>query len=264
MPNMVRRYAKYYFTVKGKYLQGRMVNRMDFFLFIFCDFIIQLINVVFFLVLFTHIPSLKGWNRDEVMLVYGIFQLSYGLFGFFFWPLYDFGYLLVTGAFDSVLMRPISSLFQLLSKGMGDIGGVVLGTGLVVYAVGKRALIPTPLHLGMLLLFLIGGILLYICLYTLVAAASFWMEQSSGGLHNILSITINFAKYPLSIYSKALRNLLTWFIPLGFIGFYPASYFFSNEWSSTLWYMPLVVVGFMLLTAFIWRRGLRRYRGAGN
>lgn len=260
----INRYLRYYFTLKGKNLQGRMVNRLDFFLYIFCDFIIQLTGVVFFYALFSNIPSFNGWKIEDVVLVYGLFQLCYGLFGFVFWPLYDFGYLLASGGFDSYLMRPMSALFQLLSKGMGDVGGILLGLGLVLYSAGKGAFVLSPLNILLFAIFLACGIALYTCIYTLIASASFWMEQSSDGLFRLLNMATDYAKFPFNIYSKGIRVFLTWFIPVGFIGFYPASYFLSNEWGAYMLYLPLVIGGFVLATALVWRRGLRRYRGTGS
>jgi len=78
-----------------------------------------------------------------------------------------------------------------------------------------------------------------------------------------ISITY-YTRYPLNIFAKAIKTVLTWVLPLGFIGFYPASYLLNNEWSHYIFALPGIVGVFLLLTSLIWKRGIRRYRGSGN
>lgn len=257
-------YAKLYFSVRTKTLQQRMLNKYDFFLNIFCDLILQLATVVFFYALFTNIPSIQGWEYHEVLLIYGLFQLSYGVFGFLFWALYDFGNILVSGTFDGALMRPVSSLFLQLSKGMSDIGGLVLGGCLIGYSIWNGTLHLSALNLLMLAVFLVCGITLFACFYTLIASVNFWMENSSRPLLNMFSLCTQFARYPLTIYQRSIKILFTWVLPLGFIGFYPASFFLQKDWRWSAMLLPVVALGFVFLTRMVWRMGLRRYRGAGN
>lgn len=260
----IRLYSNIYFSVKVKTLQQRMINKYDFFIYIFCDLILQTTNIVFFYALFQNIPALQGWDYHQVLLIYGLVQLAYGLFGFLFWPLYDFGYVLVSGAFDGVLMKPLNSLFQQLIKGLGDIGGLFLGAGLVIYSFIQNDISLTIPNLIVILGTLLFSLILLICFYTLIASISFWMENTTGILMDIFNLCGNFAKYPLNIYHKSIKNLFTWILPLGFIGFYPASYFLDNAWSRQMIYLPVISLVLVLITVWVWNRGIQHYKGAGN
>lgn len=260
----IKKYVRFYFAFKLHYIRARMANRYDFFLYIFCDFIIQLAGVVFFYALFNNIPSLSGWEAGEALLVFGVFQLSYGVFGLLFSGLYDFGDRLVSGAFDGTLMRPAGSLFQELCRGMGDIGGVALGSMLLIGSIVSGVFRPTFSNIAMLAVFIVCGALLYVCLYSVVASASFYMERSSLGILPLLSIASDFSKYPLDIYSRGVKAVLTWFLPLGFVGFYPASWFLQKEFGGYMLFLPVVVVVFLAITFFLWKQGIIRYRGAGS
>lgn len=264
MLKRLKLYIRLYFVLRLKEIQKRMVNRFDFLLYIFCDVIIQLSSVVFFYALFTNITVLNGWSFNQVVLIYGMFQLSYGLFGFLFWPLYDFGGVLASGEFDSILMRPISSAFQMLCRGLGDIGGVLLGGALIVYTAINGVFIMTLLNIIMIFFFLICNITLFVCFYVLIASTSFWMDNASSSFFRVLNLCSDYARYPLNIFAKAIKTVLTWVLPLGFIGFYPASYLLNNEWSHYIFALPGIVGVFLLLTSLIWKRGIRRYRGSGN
>ena len=73
----------------------------------------------------------------KILLIFGLYQFSYGLFGFLFWPLYDFSYILVSGNLDGILVKPINELLQLYGKGIGDVGGVFIGLVIIIRFINK-------------------------------------------------------------------------------------------------------------------------------
>ena len=67
------------------------------------------------IVLFQKVPQLAGWRFEEVLFLYGFSLIPYGIFNVISANLYDFGNnYIIEGKFDRVLLRPISSLFQIL------------------------------------------------------------------------------------------------------------------------------------------------------
>ena len=69
----------------------------------------------FVLVLFQKVPHLAGWRFEEVLFLYGFSLIPYGIFNMLSLNIYDFGNeYIMEGKFDRVLMRPVSSLFQVL------------------------------------------------------------------------------------------------------------------------------------------------------
>jgi ABC-2 type transport system permease protein len=257
-------YIRLYFVLRSKEVQKRLGDKFDFVIYIFCDAVIQLSGVVFFYALFTNIPALNGWSFHQTILLYGMFQLSYGLTGFLFHALYDFGWVLASGEFDGILMRPLGSVFQLLCRGLGDIGGVLLGGVLVVYAAVNSVFPVTLTNILMIGFSLLCSITLFVCFYVLAASTSFWMDNASGSLLRVLNLCSDYARYPLNIFAKAIKTVLTWVLPFGFIGFYPASYLLGNEWRYYILALPGMVVIFLLLAVIVWKRGVLRYRGSGN
>ena len=62
-----------------------------------------------------------------------------------------------------------------------------------------------------------------------------------------------------------LRFLLRWVIPFGFVAFYPATGILGrNPYEGLTILAPVVAVGFALLTAVLWRLGVRRYESTGS
>ena len=69
----------------------------------------------FVVVLFQKVPQLAGWRCRRKSVLYGFSLIPYGLFNVLSLNLYDFGNnYIIEGKFDRVLLRPVSSLFQVL------------------------------------------------------------------------------------------------------------------------------------------------------
>lgn len=75
---------------------------------------------------------------------------------------------------------------------------------------------------------------------------------------------LDFAQYPLDIYSHALSVILTFVVPLGFIAFYPSAWVLREGFPP----YRILAAGLALLFGgggyALWQRGLRCYRSAGH
>lgn len=245
-------------------LKARMANRYDFLIYIFCDLIIQVLGVVFFWSVFSHIPDLKGWSYEQVLLIFGISQLSFGLFGLLFNGMHDFGNILYSGRFDSILVRPFHPLFQMLVGGFGDLGGLVTGVGIIAFVVSKGVIVFNFVNIILLIFFICNAAVLYLFMYAMIAGTSFFIPNSSSIFMSLLGSLIPFGRYPINIYPPLLKVVLTFLIPMGYVGFYPAAFFMDSTYNSYVFLQPLLVVIFGSLTIGMWKAGVSRYKSTGN
>ena len=67
----------------------------------------------------------------------------------------------------------------------------------------------------------------------------------------------NYGRYPVDIYSKVIRFILTWVLPFAFVGVYPASYFLGKEeWYFYTFATPIVgIVFFIVSVIYLESRG---------
>ena len=66
-------------------------------------------------VLFRNVPRLADWRFEEVLFLYGFSLIPFGVFNVLSQNIYEFGgEYIMEGKFDRVLIRPVSSLFQVL------------------------------------------------------------------------------------------------------------------------------------------------------
>ncbi len=75
----------------------------------------------------------------------------------------------------------------------------------------------------------------------------------------------NYGRYPVTMYNKIMKILLTWLIPFAFVGFYPSAYFLDRaNWGVFAWLTPVMGAVFLGAGVTVWNIGVKRYRGAGS
>jgi ABC-2 type transport system permease protein len=221
----------------------------------------------FVIVLFKKVPQIGGWRFEEVLFLYGFSLIPYGVFNIVSLNLYEFGNnYIIEGKFDRVLLRPVSSLFQVLFETfrIESIQEIVTGAFCMVWA-SKHLGIPwTPQRFAMLAFFGVCASLIYLSVFLILTTVSFWFEDRIG-VHPPVWNVIAFGRYPLSIYSPVVQFFLCWIIPFGLASFYPSVRMLGRTVSPA--YAPLVpVVAAVFLTVAIslWNFGTRHYSSTGS
>ncbi|GAB7389333.1 ABC-2 family transporter protein [Bacillaceae bacterium] len=259
-------YLSIFLQYMAQYVKTRLAYRTDVLVEALSDLLFQTVNLVFILVVFAHIPFLHGWTRDEVIFIYGFFLVPYALFATFF-NIWDFNErYIVRGEMDRVLTRPLHSLVQIILETMEleSLFGAVTGLIIMFYA-GSR--LDLTLHWYdplIFVLFVLGGTLVYAGIFVSLAAIGFWSDSRTGIMPMMYNIG-NYGRYPVDIYNRVIRFILTWVLPFAFVGVYPASYFLQKEeWYVYAFLTPVVGCAFFAGSILIWNLGVLRYRGAGS
>src|ERR1700691_1216465 len=111
----IKRHALLFFDYFTQYAKVRVSYRGDFFISLGTSFAATIFGLGFVIILFQKATQLAGWRFEEVMFLYGFSLIPYGIFNIVSLNLYDFGNnFIIEGKFDRVLLRPVSSLFQVL------------------------------------------------------------------------------------------------------------------------------------------------------
>ncbi|TCS92834.1 ABC transporter permease [Hazenella coriacea] len=249
-----------------QYLKSRMSYRWDFVAQFTTDFLFQAVNLVFILVVFQHTSSLSGWNQYEVIFIYGYFLIPWAIFTSFF-NLWDFNdRYIIKGELDRVLTRPVHSLLQVIMETMTPESMIGILTGGIVMGYGMTHL---DLHWTLLdviwfILFTLGGVAVYAGIYIALTSISLYTDSKSD-IQPIIYNIGTYGRYPINIYHWTVQFVLTWLLPFAFVGFYPASYLLDEDrWMFYAMLTPVVGVVYLGLGIYLWNRGIRHYRGAGN
>lgn len=247
-------------------LKARMAYRADFFVQVGSDVLLQAVDLVFLLVLFSRVRALGGWTFEEALFIYGFFLVPFALFNATFAALSEVGgrYVL-RGELDRVLVRPLGALLQVQLELLRPqaLNGVPLGVVVMAVASSSLGLSWSAADLLLAAAGVLGAWLLYGGVYIVVASVNFW-TQDRVGLFPIAYNLITFGRYPMTIYPAAVRFLLTFMLPYGFLAFYPAAGLMREEFRGALLVTPLVGLLAFALGLTVWRWGLARYEGAGS
>src|SRR5208282_3623578 len=163
-----RRHFGLFFDYFAQYAKVRVSYRGDFFISLATSFAATMFSLSFVVVLFNKVPQLAGWRFEEVLFLYGFSLIPYGIFNIISLNLYDFGNnYIIEGKFDRVLLRPISSLFQVLFETfrIESLQEVATGSVVVWYASRHLDLHWTALDFTMLFIWAISGGVIYVSVF---------------------------------------------------------------------------------------------------
>jgi len=264
---MLRKYSRLYRRFLSQYLKILMEYKTDFFIGLFGFFVVQITGIVFLYLVFQRIPTLNGWSFNEILFIYGFAQLPRGIDHLLtdnLWLLS--GRIIVNGEFDRYLLRPINPLFHLIAEVFQPdaFGELIVGIILVVTSISKLHITFTFLDVLVFMLVILCGSIIYTSIKLFFASFAFWIKFSQAILYVTYSIS-DFAKYPISIYSKLVQGIMTFIIPFGFTAFFPASYFIGKVNAQVALGGTFIAAAISFAIGYsTWLMGIRAYESAGN
>lgn len=251
----------------GQYAKTRMAYKADFFIALLTSIIATVAGYGFVLVLFTRIPSLKGWSFMEILFIYGFSLIPMGLFNVVSLNLYEFGdTYIVEGKFDRVLLRPVHSLFQILFENfrLESMQEILTGTIVVGYCAVRLKVAWTFANILLLPIVVLCGAVIYVCIFVIISSVNFWFEDRIGLAPPVYNM-IAFGRYPVTIYNVFIQFMLNWIIPFAFASFYPTVRFLGHkEFMKEFYLIPVVTLVLTGLALFTWDKGVQHYKSTGS
>ncbi len=227
----------------------------------------QVFNLYFLFLIFQLIPSLMGWKFYEVVFIYGFSLIPKGLDHLFFDNLWAIGHVTIRkGEFDKYLTRPINSLFHVMVEKVqvDALGELVVGILLICISLSNLQITYHLVPCVLLIAVIPFAMLIYTSVKIATAAIAFWTKRS-GNIIYMFYMVNDFAKYPVTIYNNFVKKIITYVIPFALTAFYPAQYFLTGR--DPLFSIGMTVLVSMILLVisnFIWNRGIRAYESAGS
>ena len=251
----------------AQYAKARLEYRLDFFSSVFASFLGTLASFGFLLIVFSRVPAVKGWSFEEMVFLYGFSLIPLGIFNVLSWNLYMFpDRYLIEGRFDRVLLRPVSSIFQVLFEAfrLESMQETLVGIVAVVWSARRLHLEFGPLDIVLFVVWAVLGAAIYLAIFVGLSATSFWIEDRIGIVPPIFNL-MQFGRYPLSIYDAWIRFVLSFVIPFAFATFFPTIRFLRRpEFLREFWAVPLVAAATVTIALLAWREGVKRYHSTGS
>lgn len=264
MSNILSNISLYLSFVKAS-LKEMLVYRLDCIVGIISQLITQVVEIIFIWIVFQNTENLAEWNFKQILLLYGITLLSIGIADFCFDSLYDIGSEYIkNGEFDKILLRPVHPLISIIgsSKTFTSLGYFGLGLVLVIIMLVQLEIPITFLLILKILFFSVVGALITGAIMTILSISSFWTYRSNEVIWSAVR-TYTFAQYPIDIYNKFIKILITFILPFAFVAYYPTmSYLGFNNYM--IYLSPVVAIILWVIAVKVWNLALNKYRSTGN
>ena len=228
------------------------------------------IIVIYFTLL--QFDTLNGWDIYQMLFLFSLLFLTYGILIIFFTGLRDFGGMVQNGNFDRYILRPRGLLFQIIcvnSDWFAALGHGGLGLALFIISAGNVGINWNAVTVIYYIFAVIGGVLIQGAIFLFFASANFYLIKTDS-LKDLLYWNVRkFAGYPISIFAKAIRFLMIYIIPFAFVNYFPAQYLLQKpdmaQYPTVYLYLTPVVGLVLYLCAYaFWRFSLRHYKSSGN
>jgi len=267
-PRRFRRNARLYLKLQLIQLRTAVEYRADFWIGIIGASLMNGAGLIFVVALFGQIDDIAGWSGWEVAILYGLALIPRGLTELFCDGPWTLRMMLNQGEFDRLLVRPTSPALQTTTQlaSIHGVGQLTLGGTAFWLGVNRTDLDWTLWKAGFFLVILVSSWIMLCAINFLVNLIGFWEPSTQSAIPTAYAMLIDFAKFPLDIYSNAIKVLITVVAPYAFISYFPAIVLLDKE-SSWRWLglaSPLVTLIVVLLTSWLWGRALNRYQGVGH
>jgi ABC-2 type transport system permease protein len=260
-----------YFRLIRVAWQARLQYRADFFTGVIGVIVLNLVNVSLIGILVSRFQHLNGWSLWEMVFLYCLWLLGHSFYSFFFWHIRALEDYLVEGTFDQFLMRPASPFIMFLGRevqylGVADLTFSILGLSLAYQNLNLQWNTTQWLFFGAAV---ISGTLIETTLVLAIACISFWTGRSRRAhqLLNRLNMMVQF--YPVDIFGYAFRVIVTGFLPVAFMNYYPSLMLLGKLDPQSPWawlgnMSPVVACILVIITSVIWHHALQRYSSSGG
>lgn len=207
--------------------------------------------------------NLAGYSLDQTLFFFLTYNLIDTIAQFLFREVYRFRQLIVTGNFDLVLVKPMSSLFRVLMGGADLIDLITLPPLIwAIFYIGAK-FNPTPLAIFFFVMLVMNGLILATAFHIIVLGMGIISMEVDHTIMIYRDLN-SLGRFPVDIYGQPVRSILTFFIPIGVMVTIPAKVFMGLTSS---WYVVLsLFIGAVVFYGSLkfWQWSLTKYASASS
>lgn len=253
------------------YAAGQMEYRLSLLLRLLATLTGSILEYLGIWVLFARFRLLGSWTLTETLLLFAMASISFGLAEMFARGFDKFPAFVASGDFDRMLVRPRSTVLQVLGTRfeLSKLGRVLQGTLLAAWCLTQLDRVPDAPQLLLMTAAVISGALVYAGVFILFATLSFWTIQSVELSYILTNLSLEVLQYPIEIYAGWVRRFFTFVVPLACITYYPLLAVLEKPDGTGMpgwfpWAAPGLGPLFLVAALGFWRVGVRHYHSTGS
>jgi ABC-2 type transport system permease protein len=213
------------------------------------------IMIFFWWLYFRQFPRVGGWQLADVLLLWGVVALAFGLGTAVFGQCHRLATLIVNGQLDYYLTLPKDVLLHVLISRMSTSAWGDVAFGVVAF-VAAGDLRPTTILLFLALA--ATSCVVFVSYHVVVGSFAFWIGNSDTLSAQMSGALINFATYPGSVFRGWVKVLTFTLIPAALVGHLPVELLRHFDWPTFATLLGCAVVA-LVVAVLVFRAGLRRY-----
>ncbi len=255
----VRKTLEFFAAYVKVNMQAAMEYRMNFVVQAGGMIISDIAWLIFWLIFFAKFPAVNGWGFNDVVMMYSIITMAYGLTTFVFGNFRYMADIIIKGNMDYYLALPKPPLLHMLisRSNLSGAGDFLFGLAIFFFVV--------PINLQSILLFSIlmaMSFTMFLHFAIIIGSLTFFMGGTGKTQDTLLFSIVTFSSYPFSSFEGVLKILLLTIIPVGFISGIPVEIMKSFS-PALMLYMFIATVVLVATAHTIFRFGLKHYE-SGN
>lgn len=262
------RYLKLYATYAKLSLMSKLVYRVNAIIGVIAFLFTEATSLLTLYFLVSQVPSIDGYTIYHIGLLFGLTNMAVGIDHLLTDKLWNVAYFEVKlGKLDHMFLRPLPVLFQVIASEvqLEALGELIVAIALIIFCGSHLTIVGGVWSILFMILGIICAAIIITSFKIMVASFAFKFKRSGPLLQFIYAFS-GFAKYPMTIYPKFIRVILTFIIPLGLCLFYPFENLFAPIENAGL--VALGMVGFTAAFAavclFVWSKFVKMYESTGT
>jgi ABC-2 type transport system permease protein len=262
---------KVYGKLIGAQGRGQASYRMSFWLDLVGTTVVMGADLIAILVIFSRVRVLAGFSLEETIVLFGLTATAFSLSDLLVGNIEKLRLYIRLGTLDTVMIRPLSVLGQLLVLDVGfrRIGRILYGAVVLGVALAVAGVDWTPAKLALVIVAPLAGAAFFCGFFIATSTVAFWWIESGELANSFTYGGRDFASYPVTVYSGWFRKFFAFGLGFAFVAYYPGLILLGKPdplgapaWLG--WLSPLVSAAVLWLSALIWRFGVRHYRSTGS
>lgn len=257
-----------YFKYLKILLQAQLQYRVSFWLLTAGQFLVPFSTFAGLYFLFARFGSIKGWDFFEAALCFAVIHMAFAISECFARGFDSFSSLVISGEFDRILVRPQSTIVQVMGSKIEitRIGRLFQSIAVFTWTVTNLTIQWNIAKVITLFLMTLSGVFIFFGIFILAAILCFWTIQGIEVVNIFTDGGREMAQYPLHIYKKWITRFFTFVIPFGCVNYLPLLFVLDRVESDSILYMlsPLYGILFIIPCLLVWNFGVRQYLSTGS
>lgn len=257
---------KLYLNYIRIHFMSQMSYKTSFILLCIGQFFVPFLIFISMVLLFQQFNNLLDWSLYEVALVYSVIHMSFSLSECFGRGFDSFSSMIREGTFDRILVRPKSTLLQVLGSKFEftRVGRLIQSIIVMGFAIVNLDITWDIGQVSLLGLMILSGTAVFLGIFILGATLCFWTVEGIEVVNVFTDGGREMAQYPLGIYHKWIKKFFTFVIPFGVVNYYPMLVLLEKKQSILYTISPIFGILFLIPCTLIWTFGVKHYKSTGS